>query len=173
MEWYYASNGEQKGPVSQEELISLFERGEVKASDLVWNESMADWVAFGSVPELNAPSVSTDPGGAETPPPIQQEPAILTPAVATTATAAASTEKVPTYLWQSIVCLVLCCLPAAIPALIFATKVEPALKNGDVAAAKEASAKAKMWCWIAFGVGIVVNIIAFIVGIAGAMVEQT
>ncbi|MDF1659350.1 MAG: CD225/dispanin family protein [Verrucomicrobiales bacterium] len=173
MEWYYASNGQQMGPVSQEELISLFDRGEIKASDLVWNEGMPDWVAFSSVPELRSPTVSTDPGGAEMPPSMPQEPAVLTPATGGPAIAgAAGTEKVPTYLWQSIVCLVLCCLPAAIPALVFATKVEPALKSGDVAAAKEASSKAKMWCWIAFGVGIVVNIIAFLVGIAGALAEQ-
>ncbi|MDF2378282.1 MAG: DUF4339 domain-containing protein, partial [Verrucomicrobiales bacterium] len=80
MDWYYASNGQQMGPVSQEELLGLFEKGEVKGSDLVWNESMTDWVAFRSVPDLNPPAVSTDPGGAETPPPMQQEPAVLTPA---------------------------------------------------------------------------------------------
>ncbi len=172
MEWYYATNGQQNGPVSQEELVGLFNRGEVKATDLVWNESMAEWTAYQSVAELNTESVSTEPGGGETPPPQTDQAPVLTPAVATASAATPSDEKVPTYLWQSIVCLVLCCLPAAIVALIFAVKVEPALQQGDVAAAKEASAKAKMWCWIAFGVGLVANILFFALGIVGAAMEE-
>lgn len=61
---------------------------------------------------------------------------------------------VPNYLWQSIACTVLCCVPFGIPAIVFATKVGPALAIGDLAAAREASGKAKMWCWIAFGLGL-------------------
>lgn len=176
MEWYYATNGQQHGPVSEEELVSRYEKGEIKASDLVWHEGMPDWTAFRAVPGLNAPAVSTEPGSdmENPPPPPMEAPSaapVLTPATSAMVGGLPSSEKVPTYLWQSIVCLVLCCLPAAIPALIFATKVEPALKRGDIAAAREASGKAKMWCWIAFGIGLVVNIIAFFAGIAGALVE--
>lgn len=179
MEWFYATNGQQNGPVSEEELLSRFEKGEIKASDLVWNEGMADWTPFHSVPGLRPAPVSTEPGGGtENPPPMESamespsQAPVLTPAAGSMGPGLSSSEKVPTYLWQSIVCLVLCCLPAAIPALIFATKVEPALKRGDIAAAREASGKAKMWCWIAFGIGLVVNIIAFFAGIAGALAEQ-
>lgn len=171
MEWYYASNGQQNGPVSQEELVSLFQNGQVKASDLVWNQSMSDWLPFSAVPELNTPVVSTEPGGSDSPPPMTPETPALTPA-ATAATPTGSGEKVPTYLWQSIVCLVLCCLPAAIPALIFATKVEPAQARGDLEAAREASSKAKMWCWIAFGVGLVANLLFLALGVVGAMMEE-
>lgn len=169
MEWYYASNGQQKGPVSQEELIGLFERGEVSASDLVWNDSMTDWIAYGSVAELNAAAISTDSGpeSAAAPPPMEDPTPALTAAVPQQ-----PGEKIPTYLWQSIVCLVLCCLPAAVVALIFAVKVEPAVQRGDLEAAKEASSKAKMWCWIAFGVGLVANIIFFMLGIVGAIAEE-
>ncbi len=179
MDWYYASNGQQMGPVSQEELLGLFEKGEVKGSDLVWNESMTDWVAFRSVPDLNPPAVSTDPGGAETPPPMQQEPAVLTPAVATAGSGLASQEKVPTYLWQSITLLVisffLCCIcaiPAAIPALVYATKVDPALRAGDLEAAREASKKAGKWCLIALILGIVSVILGGLLSLVLGFAEQ-
>jgi hypothetical protein len=174
MEWYYASNGQQKGPVSQEELVSLFQQGEVKASDLVWNQSMTDWVAFSAVPELNASSQPAETQeNVEAPPPVAKDAPTLSPAVSpVTPGSVTSTEKVPTYLWQSIVCLVLCCLPAAIPALIFATKVGPALERGDIDDAKEASRLAKMWCWIAFGLGLVANFIFLALGVIGALAEE-
>lgn len=174
MEWYYASNGQQNGPVSQEDLVSLFQQGEVKASDLVWNQAMTDWVPFSSIPELNAPSEQAEvPEAAQTPPPMTAEAPVLSSAAApATRVAIDPSEKIPTYLWQSIVCLVLCCLPAAIPALIFATKVGPAQERGDIEDAKEASRLAKMWCWIAFGLGLVANIIFLALGVIGAMAEE-
>ena len=52
MDWYYASGGEHKGPVSEDELIDLFRLGQVKDWDLVWNDTMTDWVALKNVPEL-------------------------------------------------------------------------------------------------------------------------
>ncbi|MEM6915959.1 MAG: CD225/dispanin family protein, partial [Verrucomicrobiota bacterium] len=120
---------------------------------------MTDWVPFSTVPDLNPPEVSTEPGGtAETPPPMEQAPppaSAAAPATVAAAQPAASGEKVPTYLWQSIVLLIFCCLPAAVVALVYSVKVDPALQQGDLAAAKEASSKAKMWCWIAFGLGLV------------------
>ncbi|MEM1442018.1 MAG: CD225/dispanin family protein [Verrucomicrobiota bacterium] len=166
MEWYYASNGQQNGPISQEELISLFKNGQVQASDLVWNETMADWVPFSSVSDLNPPAVSTDPGGSEeAPPPMDPAPAPVTtpaPAAVTSAQTSATGEKIPTYLWQSIVLLIVCCLPAAVVALVYSVKVEPALEAGDISGAKEASDAAKMWCWISFGLGLIFHL--FIIG---------
>ena len=187
MDWYYATNGQQQGPVTRERLIELHREGQVKPTDLVWNDTMTDWAPFSSVSELSstpptaeAPIAGQPTGGGvpaeETPPadshaPLPSSPAETSPALAA-APAAASGEKVPTYLWQSIVCLVLCCLPAAIPAIIFATKVDPALKQGDVAAAREASQKAKMWCWISFGIGLVVNLVVFAISFFGALAEE-
>jgi hypothetical protein len=65
-----------------------------------------------------------------------------------------SAEKIPNYLVQSIV-LLCCCFPLAIVAIIFAAQVNTKLAAGDIAGAREASSKAKMFCWIAFGLGIV------------------
>ncbi len=180
MEWYYASNGQQQGPVSQEQLIELFKKGEVKTSDLVWNESMTDWVAFGNVPALNQSGAA--PSGAvpsQVPPDQGPIPAAAGGAAAAStgtqvvgsSVPSAGGANIPNYLWQSIVCMVLCCLPLGIPALIFATKVKPAVEMGRLDDAREASKKAKMWCWYAFGVGLVIQILYVgCIGL-GAMVD--
>jgi general secretion pathway protein G len=61
----------------------------------------------------------------------------------------------PSYLWQSIVVTVLCCLPLGIPAIIFSTKVKPAYVSGDYQGSLNASKKAKMWCLIALILGLI------------------
>ena len=62
----------------------------------------------------------------------------------------------PNYLVFAILVTVLCCLPAGIPAIVYAAQVNGKLQAGDVAGAQAASKNAKMWCWIALGAGIAV-----------------
>ncbi len=64
-------------------------------------------------------------------------------------------QNIQNYLWQSIVVTVLCCLPLGIPAIVYATKVNNALMQGDTDAARKASDNAKMWCIISLVCGIV------------------
>ena len=47
-----------------------------------------------------------------------------------------------------------CCLPLGIVAIVFAAQVGGKLKAGDYDGARDASRKAKIWCWVSFGVGI-------------------
>ena len=49
-------------------------------------------------------------------------------------------------------------------AIIFAAQVNSKLATGDLAGARDASAKAKMFCWIAFLLGIVVCVIYMATG---------
>ena len=49
---------------------------------------------------------------------------------------------------------IFCFWPLAIVAIVYASKVGNRLALGDVPGAQVASGKAKMWCWIAFGVGV-------------------
>jgi Interferon-induced transmembrane protein/zinc-ribbon domain len=65
-----------------------------------------------------------------------------------------SAVAVPNYLVFAIVATVLCCLPAGIPAIVYAAQVNGKLQAGDIAGAQAASKNAKMWCWIAGGVGL-------------------
>ena len=69
---------------------------------------------------------------------------------------------IPNYLVQSILVTLCCCLPAGIPAIVFAAQVNGKLQAGDVAGALDSSKNARMWCWIAFGVGIVATIVQFL-----------
>jgi hypothetical protein len=81
----------------------------------------------------------------------------------------ASPANVPNYLVQSILVTVFCCLPFGIAAIVFASQVNSKLQVGDVAGAMESSRKAKMWSWLAFGVGILAGVIWFALGMLGAL----
>ena len=77
---------------------------------------------------------------------------------------------VPNYLVPAIISI-FCCWPLAIPAIIFATQVNGKVQAGDIAGAQDASKKAKMFSYIAIGIGILEIIfgiiyVIFVVGIA-------
>ena len=67
--------------------------------------------------------------------------------------AAGGSATVPNYLVPAIISI-FCCWPLAIPAIIFATQVNGKVAAGDVAGAQDASKKAKMFSFIAIGLGI-------------------
>jgi hypothetical protein len=50
--WFYASEGQQKGPFPEAQLQDLIARGTVRADTLVWTEGMAGWQKAGEVPGL-------------------------------------------------------------------------------------------------------------------------
>ena len=64
--------------------------------------------------------------------------------------------NLPTYLTQSILVTLFCCVPFGIVAIVYAAQVNSKLQAGDFAGAADASAKAKMWCCWSVGIGIVV-----------------
>jgi uncharacterized membrane protein YvbJ len=75
-------------------------------------------------------------------------------------------QKIPNYLAQSILVTVLCCVPLGIPAIVFSAQVNGKIQAGDIEGAKAASRKAKIWGWWAFGSGLVVGILYFLLTIA-------
>ena len=66
--------------------------------------------------------------------------------------AGGGSAPIPNYLVPSIIAI-LCCWPLAIPAIIFATQVNSNVAAGNIAAAQEASAKAKKFMKLAFIIG--------------------
>jgi hypothetical protein len=66
---------------------------------------------------------------------------------------------IPTYLTQAILVTLFCCLPFGIVAIVQAAQVNSKLDSGDVRGAQAASDKARLWSWIAFGVGIPAQIL--------------
>ena len=108
------------------------------------------WQQPGSqVPPRNAPYYS--------PAPVYQPP-----------TAYAAPPRVPSYLGWAIAVLILCFWPTGIAAVVYASQVSNKLAMGDYAGALESSRKAKMWCWISFGIAIAVWVIAVIALIVAA-----
>jgi len=66
---------------------------------------------------------------------------------------------IPSYLAQAILTTLCCCLPFGIVAIVFAAQVKSKISVGDYEGARRSSDSARMWCWIAFGLGLVSNII--------------
>lgn len=64
---------------------------------------------------------------------------------------------IPTYLVQSILATLCCCLPMGIVCIIKANGVKKLIATGDYQAAIQASNENKKILWIAFGVGLVIN----------------
>jgi hypothetical protein len=71
--WYYASGGQQRGPVKTAQLKQLATAGELKPDDLVWCDGMANWSPASTVKGLfaadasrTADAVSSSPATAAT-----------------------------------------------------------------------------------------------------------
>jgi len=77
-----------------------------------------------------------------------------------------SEQKAPTHLAPAILTTLFCCLPLGIVAIVFAAQVGGKLRAGDYDGAMNASKKAKIWCWISFGVGAVFVSISILAAIA-------
>jgi hypothetical protein len=73
---------------------------------------------------------------------------------------------VPNYLVQAILCTLCCCVPGGVVALVYAAQVNSKVAAGDVRGAVAASENAKMWCWLSFGISLVVNVLYMIARVA-------
>ncbi len=70
IEWYYAKDNQQHGPISTTELQAMAADGRLAANDLVWKEGLGDWTPAGRVQGLlrgtSTATLSTAP-----PPPVR------------------------------------------------------------------------------------------------------
>jgi hypothetical protein len=132
------ADGREYGPVSLDELRKWIAEGRVNQQTRLRAEGSTEWKTLADFPEVSAAA----------PPPLSPPPP--RPVAA---------GSVPNYLMQAILVTLCCCLPLGIPAIVFAAQVNGKLSAGDVAGAQELSRKAKMWCWIAFGLGVLGNLL--------------
>lgn len=68
MDWYYALDGRQAGPVSEPELGQLLRNGVIDSATLVWHAGMKDWLSYSAA--IGMPAVPDYPryaGMAESP----------------------------------------------------------------------------------------------------------
>lgn len=63
MNWYYAQDGQQRGPCTPEQMAELATQGLINDTTLVWHEGLAGWQPWGSV----KPAGETPAGGAAPP----------------------------------------------------------------------------------------------------------
>ena len=80
--------------------------------------------------------------------------------------AGGGSATVPNYLVPAIISI-FCCWPLAIPAIIFAVKVNNQVQAGDIAGAQDSSKKAKMFSFIAIGLGVLAILCYVIMMILG------
>jgi hypothetical protein len=76
---------------------------------------------------------------------------------------------VPNYLVFAILATVFCCLPAGIPAIVYAGQVNSKLQAGDVAGAQAASNNAKTWCFVSAGLGVGVVVLYIVLIMLGVL----
>ena len=77
------------------------------------------------------------------------------------------------FLVPAILVTVLCCVPFGIPAIVFAAQVNGKYQLGDYAGAQDAARKARVFTWVAFGVGIVLIGLFVVLAFVGAATDTT
>ncbi len=155
--YHVGRNGQQTGPFSVDQLKLMAGRGELDPTDLVWKDGMAGWEPASTIPGVfsdAAPAPVTPLSSPVVTPPVTPS----TPLVQATVLPPSGATMPPNYLVFAILTTLCCCLPMGIPAIIFASQVNSKMAVGDLAGATESSRKAKMWCWIALGCGILTSI---------------
>ena len=118
MEYYIYSNNVKKGPFSLEELKNQ----SISHNTMIWKVGFSNWTPASQVPEL-ADILS------EIPPELVQTKTIMP----------------NTWLVQSILATICCCLPFGIVGIVNATKVESYYMRGDYANAIRCSENSKKW----------------------------
>ena len=63
MNWFYAINGQQAGPVSDAQLDELLRSGTINQDTRVWREGMADWQALNAVRPATSPPIPSNGTG--------------------------------------------------------------------------------------------------------------
>lgn len=114
------------------ELQELKERG-IKPTTYIWMLGLDNWVEAKEIPELSDLLK-------EVPPPLPPIP--------------------KSYLVESILVTIFCCLPFGIAGIINALKISETYKMGNYAEAKIYSNNASNWCGIALGTGISVLLLS-------------
>lgn len=166
MRYYIAVNNQHQGPYTVEELKTM----NIAPDTYVWCEGMPDWVKASDVDEIRQVMVSSSipavpQSGAAVPPPYTPANA---PAMASNPqqayAAAPQQPAVPPKSWlvESILVTLFCCLPFGIVGIIKAAETNSAISRGDYAAAAVSSRDAGKWVKIGFWIGLVVVVLYII-----------
>lgn len=158
MQYYLFADGRQTGPVDEAKLLSMG----VTRETLVWCAGMQQWQPAGALPELsylfarhpdeeedNVPPPPPPSVGSIPPAPPQERQSATTPAEY-------DYDECPkTYLLESILVTIFCCLPLGAVGIFNAAGVSSAYGMGDIRLAMRRSDNAKKWTLLALVVGLV------------------
>ncbi len=156
MKKYFYTDGTNKyGPFTLEEL----KENNISRETQVWFQELEDWKSAGEVPELEELFNFL-------PPPLPQENINLNQDRMNNQNTNQQPPK--TWLLESILVTLFCCLPFGIAGIVNAAKVESRFYAGDIESANRASADAKKWTTVSFWIGLAFGVIYLIVVIGGA-----
>lgn len=152
MDYHIARNNQMLGVFAEEAVRARLRSGEFLPSDLVWCEGMPAWKPAaevfhdaGAVPPAAPPVVAPSPTSCAGEPPV--------PSPASAAPVQPPPPKPDNCLVWAILATLFCCMPFGIAAIVFAAQVDSKYAGGDYAGAQKSAANAKLWLWIAFGIG--------------------
>ena len=162
--WYYSQNNQQLGPIAEDQLKSMLRGSSLTGSTLVWKEGMSDWKPVTEVPELAISLTVSAPTLGPISSSYNQQ---ANPYSAPQSQAIRSYSPQPAMgppingggiLAFSIFVTVMCCMPFGIVGIVYAAQINSKQAVGDYLGAAESANKSKMWCWIGFGIGAVLNL---------------
>ena len=160
-------DGQQQGPLTKQDMIN---QG-ISNDTYVYNKALGTWKMISEIPGFFN-SITEE----QQPPVFNQEP-VFTPSPTSSISnnrgsySQQSRPVIPTtppktYLTESILVTIFCCLPFGIAGIVNASKVESRFASGDIQGAEEASVNAKKWYQWALWTGLIIGIISVITNIA-------
>lgn len=152
MKKYFYTDGTNKyGPYTLEELKGF----RITKQTKVWFSELNDWTPAGDVSELQSIFDYTPP--------------IINNSNYNFNQSSGSNKGTPpkTWLLESILVTLFCCLPFGIVSIINAAKVESRFYAGDILASENAAKEAKKWVMISFWIGVVSGVIYLIIALIG------
>lgn len=157
MKYFVLINGQQLGPVEESQLLGMG----VTRDTHVWREGMEQWQPAGTVSELGylfAPPCGSAASGATPPPPMGGCPPPPYPQPMQYNQDIDYDECPKTYLLESILVTIFCCLPFGVIGIYNAAGVSSAYNMGDYRLSLQRSDNAKKWSLIGLIVGLVCQI---------------
>jgi|LSQX01.3.fsa_nt_gb hypothetical protein len=164
MKKYFYSDGTNKfGPYTIEELKGM----NITPHTLIWFQGLTDWRAANTFPELYEVYMPS------TPPPVTiTSSSFNEPRNNISQPYNVNNQQPPkTWLVESILATLFCCLPFGIVGIINASKVESRFNMGDFDGANKASAEAGKWTKLGFWIGIVFGVLYMILMAIGVASE--
>jgi len=145
--YYYTDGRVRYGPYSFDEL----KEQNISRHTLIWYEGLDNWVKAGDSEDFKD-------FFSKIPPPIGN---------IQTENKNQDQKQAPPKSWltESILVTIFCCLPFGIPGIVNAAKVESRFTAGNYTGAQRASNEAKKWTQLSFWLGIIVIILYVIFGV--------